>query len=368
MLLLNLTETDGPMGGENERAIGMCNLASTLWKGKIDGILRMEGGFEIILCNFEQHLERTGVVAVKGRDGPGHPGGPGNWQYIRAIASRYHSIGGERVTIDYEDFVSVFAYSDLDDLFVNDVQSDYAMPRLQNVKEADRLHIKDEVTDMILRKDWDGESKSRNWQAVADMVVQRFSEPLHYLRTDETIREDKAALAEYLTMLLRPFIDESDRNATLETQRCVSQLVSELPTPPLPAVSLAHRTLHAVTHQICNTLLTSLSIASSSTPHSSSATSTYVSHAVEIVDELFEYLQWTIWKDCGTCGDNEICFIPVWPTGSHEDHAHPKCKNEQAASGSSGYWGSHRGGPPGRGGPSGHRGPPGRAGPPAKKE
>jgi hypothetical protein len=223
MLLLNLTEDHGPMSGEYKRAKGLCNLTSTLWENKIDGILRMEDGFGIILCDFGKHLQWTDVIAVSAEDrhrGPG--GGAGGWQYLEALTLRYHGIGGDRVILDFEDFVSVFAYPDIEGVFINDVQSDYAMPRLQNVREVDRLRTKDDVRAMILRRDWNEEKESRNWQAVADMVVQRYSKPLHYVHTDEDIREDKNALAAYVMTQLRPFIDTTVRNATLETQRCVS--------------------------------------------------------------------------------------------------------------------------------------------------
>ncbi|KNG52631.1 hypothetical protein TW65_00051 [Stemphylium lycopersici] len=339
MLLLNITES-GPMGGEYKRAQGMCNMSSTLWEGKIDGILRMEAGFEIILCDFQEHLERTDVVAVatEERHG-GPPGWPGSWQYLKALTSRYNGIGGGRVSLDLEDFISVFAYPDIHGLFDNDVQSDYAMPRLQKVKEADRLRVKDDITDMILRKDWAEEKQSQDWQALVDMVVARYSEPLHYLHSAQEIREDKDALTAYLKTLLRPFIDDTSRNAKLETQRCIAQFIPTLPTTPQSAAPLAHLALYSVTHSICDTLLTALSIASSPTSHAS-FTSVYASHAVELVDELVKHLQWTTWKECGACADEEVCYIPIWPMGSHEDHKSPQCKREEDIKGRGGYWGS----------------------------
>ncbi|KAH7401416.1 hypothetical protein BKA66DRAFT_519117 [Pyrenochaeta sp. MPI-SDFR-AT-0127] len=349
-LLLNLTDTNGPMGGEFDRAHGLCNLTSTLWKGQIDGILRMEGGFEIILCDFEKHLERTDVIAITEGGGHGGPSGLlGGWQYLKAVTSRYHGIGGERVSVCYDDFVSVFAYPTVEELFKNDVESDYAMPRLQNVKYAELVRIKDDITDMILKKDWDEEKETRNWQSVTDLVVQRYSSPLHYIHTNDLVRKDRNALATYLITFLRPFIDLTARNATLETHRCVSQFIPALATPPQLGSSLAHRTLHTVTTHICDALLTSLSIASSPAPHSS-FTAVYAAHAAEIIDELVEYLQWTTWKQCRDCADEEVCFVPIWPMGSHEDHAKPQCRSEEDARGRMGYWGSRWGrGPPGEG-------------------
>ncbi|CAG5148984.1 uncharacterized protein ALTATR162_LOCUS2279 [Alternaria atra] len=339
MLLLNLTDSDSPMGGEYKRAEGLCNLTATLWEDKINGVLRMEAGFEIILCDFAKHLKRTDVVAVAPHEHRGAFGrGPDGWQYLKALTSRYQGIGGDRVKLDLENFASVFAYPDIEGLFNNDVQSDYAMPRLQNVKESDRLRVKDDVTAMILRKNWNADEQPRDWQAVADMIVQRYSKPLHHLHTDEEIRGDKDALALYLAIQLRPFIS-SVRNATLETQRCLSQFIPTLPSPPQPAASLAHLALYAVTHRICDTLLTALSIASSPTSHLS-FTSVYASHAVELIDGLVEFLHWTTWKDCGACADEEVCFIPIWPMGSHEDHAHPQCKRREDVEDGGGYWGS----------------------------
>ncbi|KAF2129879.1 hypothetical protein P153DRAFT_375504 [Dothidotthia symphoricarpi CBS 119687] len=350
MLLLNQTSTEphGPMGGEYERAEGLCNLTSTLWEGEIDGILRLEGGFEIILCDFGKHLKRVDVISVtgdEGRGGPGRGGVMGGWQYIKAFTSRYHGIGGGRVTLDYENFVSVFAYPEIEDLFSNDVQSDYAMPRLQNVKEEEILRIRQDITNMVLQKSKNAGQEDTNWQAVADQVITRYSKSLHYIHNTPHLRTNKLALSNYLTALLRPFISQA-RNSTLETQRCVAQFVAPLTHPPLLVSSLAHRTLHDVTSHICDTLFTALSISSASVSHASFA-EVYATHAVEVIDELVAWLQWTSWKECGVCGDEEVCFIPVWPMGSHADHERPQCLDERGVEGRSGYWGMRRGpGPP----------------------
>ncbi|KAF9701918.1 hypothetical protein EKO04_000812 [Ascochyta lentis] len=232
-LLLNLTEEDigGPMGGESMRANGLCELAATVWEDKVDGILRLEGGFEIILCDFEKHLERTDVVAVIAEDDRGR-GPMGGWQYMKAITSRYHGIGGNRVHVDYDKFVSVFAHEDIKGLWDNDVQSDHRMPRLTNVSPSTLHKIKDDVTALILSKDWQDETGT-DWQATADMIVSRYSRPLHHITTQQSFRNDKDELATHLTSLLRPFIDPTARNASLETARCTAQIL-----PPLPSLSI----------------------------------------------------------------------------------------------------------------------------------
>ncbi|KAL5121069.1 hypothetical protein ACEQ8H_000920 [Pleosporales sp. CAS-2024a] len=55
--------------------------------------------------------------------------------------------------------------------------------------------------------------------------------------------------------------------------------------------------------------------------------------ALALIDNVVEYLQWTTWKDCGTCPDGQICYIPIWPMGTHEDHKHPRCRTADEAQG-----------------------------------
>jgi len=336
MVLLNMSSSDlhGPMGGDYERAKRMCNLISTLWQDKIDGVIRMEGGFEIILCDFEKHLRKTDVLAVTTHERSN--GSLSGWSYMKAITERYDGIGGERITLDYDDFVSVFAYPDIGGLFNNDVQSDYAMPRLQppeNVSAEQLCRIKEDVTKLILRKNWDTKMTTTNWQAVADNIMKRYSKPLHHLHTSTQLREDKVLFQEYLAKLLHPFFDHPARNATLETQRCVSQHV---PVPDFNE-TLAHRTVYSIAHHMCSVLFTSLHTVAASASQALSTSD----HALELIDDLVDYLQWTTWKRCGPCSDEEVCYIPIWPMGNHEDHLRPRCRKEEDARGRLDYWGRY---------------------------
>lgn len=343
LLLLNLSAPidGGPMGGERARATGLCDLATTQWAGAIDGVLRMEGGFEIILCDFGAHLELRDVLAVETR-GWGGPGGwlMGGWRYIQAVAGRYGGIGGGRVVLDYERFVSVFEYGGLD-LWTNDVVSDTPHPRLVNARPEQVREMRAAVADMVVSGGGrETVPAGTNWQAVADMVVRRYSAALHNLHTDAAVRSNKEAFAASVAALLAPFVASAARNSTLEAARCVAQFVPALP-PVAP--SLAHSTIHTVTEEICTTLLAALDITSLSLSRSLAPTSPPPSHALDLIDTLVNYLAWTTWKECGPCADEEVCFVPIWPMGSLEEHRKPTCTTEEGVG--SGYWG--RFGPPG---------------------
>ncbi|KAJ4290998.1 hypothetical protein N0V90_010194 [Kalmusia sp. IMI 367209] len=335
-----------PMGGEIERARGMCDLAITLWEDRIDGILRMEAGFEIILCKFEGKVQRKSVVVVDGEKDEERGGRKvtGGWRYIKAVSERYHGIGGDRVKVNYEDFVSIFAFDEGGSmqLWKNDVVSDTPHPRLQNASPKQLGPIKDAVTEMVLRSEPSGEDEGRDWQAIADMVVKRYSASLHYLHTDASVRHSKEAFAAYLNTLLQPFVSPSARNTTLEIERCIAQFIPLLPVPPSRSASLAHSTLHTVTFHICSTLLNAFDASATTLSRSLAATSSPPYHALDLIDSLVGYLQWTTWKECGTCADEEVCFIPIWPWGSLENHKTPRCIKEDGVG--HGYWG--RMGPP----------------------
>ncbi|KAF2444414.1 hypothetical protein P171DRAFT_338906, partial [Karstenula rhodostoma CBS 690.94] len=340
LLLDDTVPHDSPMGGDIARARALCDLASTPWESKIDGILRMEAGFEIILCDFGSTVVRESVVAYDGPPGVGKGRVFGGWRYIQAVSGRYHGIGGGRVTLDYEDFVSVFAYDGEEGgmgmgLWDNDVASDTPQPRLVKASPEQLGKIRDAVTAMVLGGGGVGEG--RDWQAVADMVVTRYGKAIHYLHADASVRSSNEAFAKYLSALLRPFVSPSARNASLETERCVAQIVPPLPLPPSSSPPLAHTTLHTVTTHICSTLLNALDASTLTLSRPVAATSSPPYRALDLVDGLVGYLQWTAWKECGSCADEEVCFVPIWPMGSLENHRNPQCVTEDGVGG--GYWG-----------------------------
>lgn len=196
------------------------------------------------------------------------------------------------------------------------------------------MRVRSDITDMILRS----EGKiTRDWLAIADMAIARYSQSLYYLHTDKQIRMDRTAFAEYLELLLAPFIDYTARDMESETRRCLAQVV-----PVQATASLAQRTLHAVNRRICSTLLEALAAVplDESSTHSDGGTS----DATELIDDLVEYLRWTCWKQCGTCPDEQICYVPIWPMGTHEDHKQPSCRSAEEPRSRWGYWGGEEAG------------------------
>jgi hypothetical protein len=93
-----------PIEGDNVRGNELCSIAKECWNGRIDGFLRMVGGFEIILCSFDADLVMINIAA-KEPEREGHP--ETSLSHAQALATRCNGIGGDRVAIHYGSLVSV---------------------------------------------------------------------------------------------------------------------------------------------------------------------------------------------------------------------------------------------------------------------
>ncbi|KEQ58724.1 uncharacterized protein M437DRAFT_58695 [Aureobasidium melanogenum CBS 110374] len=334
LLLEDSIDHDSGMFGERERAAQLCKLAHERWNDRVDGILRMEGGFEIILCDFAAHLDVVSIAKTNPKAGGGFGGGGDNgdgFNYYRAIAARYHGIGGGRAVLDYEGFVSTFAYPEA--MFFDDT----GRPRLNNGSAAID-DLRRAVDKMILRK---GDNiEAVDWQAIVDMVVARYADRIEYLASGSL--KSLAALQSEIERALRPFIDYNARNSSSEIERCASQF---MPNPvSRTSTNVAAQAIRQVTNTLCSSFLT----ASEQTEYTT---------ALEQIKQLKEYLAWTTWKQCRGCAADEICFLPIWPVGTAEDFEQPKCRSDVSLGPGRGegdrYWNDFGG--PGRKGPGPHK-------------
>ncbi|CAK4030435.1 Hypothetical predicted protein [Lecanosticta acicola] len=316
----------GPMN-EASRAEQLCAMAQREWKGRIDGFLRMELGFEIILCSFERDLDVSRITQVKasGRGGPpGHGDDGDQFSYYQAVASRFDGIGGDRVHINYDDFVTLFAADDA--LYF---ESKTGLPRVRNETELIRP-VQKAIREMIWR-DHDHSHHERkqhrpvDWQAIADMVIARYSDRIEYLASGDL--QDLRSLQSELDRALRPFIDYAARDRNAEIRRCATQYFTHLPR------KLAGSAILNVTTTLCSAL-------------TKASEQELYSDALQTVRDLKTWLAWSTWKRCRGCGYHEVCFVPIWPMGGVEEFEKPRCVGNMSEA-SRGYWGDKEGPPDG---------------------
>lgn len=313
-ILLNETD-EHPVWWDLVRAERLCKIAEDEYSDRVDGVLRMEGGFEIILCKFERHLKTVRITRTMSRAtdefSQDHRGSV--FSYFQAVASRYHGIGKERVRLNYDAFVTAYNYP------INFSSGLKGLPRLDNVPFASLLPIREDIRRLVMSSN--AFDQSRDWQVTADMIVTRYSTRLRHLITAPSPANETLIEVE---RLLEPFIDYQLRNASLEAIRCRDQF---LPHPPFTQPSLVARAVTEVSRRICSTLVDILFDEDDGT-------------LVQKLHDLVDYLDWSTWKECKGCGDDEICFIPIWPLGTFPDRESPSCTSAVDLFKKRGYWGT----------------------------
>jgi hypothetical protein len=347
----------GRGGRESERARLACEMADNEWEGRIDGVLRMEAGFEIILCHFERDLTPVRITQVKQHpeerrghqdnrkqgdldgphkegdgkhhnghgpkkedDGKGHglggpAKGPDSSRWMRAITARYNGIGGNRVSLNFNHFVTAFSHNI--DLF----QDNSTLPRLISISPEERAVLLAEVTNLIMTHQ--PADVSEDWQAITDMILTRYSKDLSYFASGSI--DSIENLRSEIERILSPFIDYSERDDVAEVERCATQF---LPPFSLENGSIAANSAHGVARKICSALV-------------ETGKEQDLKSAVRVIQDLVGYLDWATWKECRGCAANEICVVPIWPMGTAQDYNSPECKdasNPYDQSGES-YWG-----------------------------
>ncbi|KAI3339411.1 hypothetical protein F4824DRAFT_455316 [Ustulina deusta] len=326
----------GPMD-ERQRAVDLCELAR---KWGLDGIIRMEAGFEIIQCDFSDGLEQ--VQALQRPDdggmGPGRRGFEG-LEHLRGLAERYQGIGSTRTIIDYSSMVSAFFFP------INLTNPDpkrQDLPRLYSVGEDSLAGIKDYVGKMILERK-DELSRTVDWQDAADMIVARYADRLKFIAEEVHTLEVMASEVNFLTTV---FIDNQDGedkvNKALE--RCTYFYLRSV--SPMTAVDVFIKAaFETTTRRICKTLLEIRHlVVEDPTPDQKS-----LDGSVNAVKSLMEYLNWAHFKRCPPCAINEVCLIPMWPFGTVALYNSPRCSNGTDIDGGDNYWGRNPGRGPGGG-------------------
>ena len=300
---------------DRERALHMCGLAAGEWRGQIDGFIRMEHGFELILCDFPTHVDLMRVErSDKDLDDIMDNIEMERFAFWKAITARYHGIGMDRVRLDYSRMVTAFAY----DIGLFDDGLD--LPRLRNVSKGDRKEIFTDLSESILHDDYDRPySQQINWQAVADMIVARYSDVLQELAYGPSYGSMKR-IKQATELLMQPFIDASFRNAALEHERCASHFIPSSHAPSIASIAVV-----SISQKICSTIV--------------AASTQSLRDAKRSFQDLVEFLRWTSWKECRGCQYDEICFTAIWPAGNFEDHVRPGCKNASEITERHGYWG-----------------------------
>lgn len=352
ILLLNRSVDSNPLG-DMRRGRDLCALPSQ-WDIPIDGFIRMETGFEIIHCDFSTE---GGLDFIEARKRPENSaaGEQHNdmerFEYFRAISERYHGIGAHRVIPHFSDMICSYFYP------VNLTNPDVSRPGLprlllNNAEQIERMRHD-------LRKVW---SKSRSgkgitgkasidWQGIVDMTTTRYAARLQYIASapgfTSILSVTNVLLNAHISYDASPSSSKAtqiDKRQSIE--KCTQNYITQSSSLPeefwTQQDHLLHKAITTVSRRICETLFDVRD--GLIDDHGDLDVDVKSEVAVRKVKALMEELDWAVWKECGKCELDEVCFISMWPFGGFEDHYHPQCKNSTTlsrgrASVGDDYWG-----------------------------
>ncbi|KAH7165415.1 hypothetical protein EDB81DRAFT_252456 [Dactylonectria macrodidyma] len=368
LLRENTTNHNGRGFDEYPRAMDLCDLAGD-WG--FDGVMRMEAGFEIIYCDFNNGLDVISMTRTAMPEDKVGDNSMAGFMWARAVGERYNGLGADRIRFDFSSMVSALFFP------VNITSKEIDRPdlvRLESVSLDDLRVIKKHLAKVAAEP----RRFTVNWQGVVDLIVSRFahrigsmaSESLAYryfLYEVETITAtwfDAPPLPEDISLSTRADVD---RYADA-VDRCRKHFLR-------PATiskqdwsledELIFTSIDTVMEKVCSTLFSIRELLSSASPKPTASPDddeaiendddSGLQHAVDIgrtaIQRLTETLGWTTWMQAQPCPLDEVLFIAMWPFGNVEDHWNPGCRSIEGLSGrgNESYWRMNFGGP--RGGP-----------------
>lgn len=315
----NTVDTSGPIGGDLQRAQLMCALPG------VEGIVRMEAGFELILCDVDEGLElvtsnqRPKWKTLEGRMEMSF------FEYMRGLEKRFHVFPAGRVGVEYSRMVSAYFYG----LDMTNEDGEYkVLPRLPVGDKEGILRLRDDVLDMFAT---DSEHETVEWQGLVDLIVTRYSDRLRFMTSGDVTDGN---LLSSINFLLNAFIDDAESDVAASIETCATVYLAGI-TLHTTSDHLIYEAILTVTRKICSTLLevrTTLIDDMSDEPKAHSVPN-------PAIQELMQYLDWSTFKECGKCALDEVCYTAAWPFGGSEDHDSPSCRKfAELQERNGGYW------------------------------
>lgn len=296
---------------EKERASLLCDLGQ---RWGVEGFLRMEAGFELILCNFSSG---TDLISSNKRPSSNTEEGFDDrflFEYMRSMSMRYTDIGAARVTLDFSSMVSAYFYS----LNMYPDQSS-KVPRLTSAHPEQLSLIKTDLQGVLQRpRSW----KAANWQGVVDMIISRYQDRVTFLISKPSRSEFLATMNHLLCQYIDYSNDATLANTTTSSlHRCSSHYLQSV-LVSTPQDKIIYHAISRVSERICSTLFTVRDILLANEDEVDAP-----QEAVQLLQDLVDWLDWSSFKRCPPCGYDEVCFVAAWPFGEPRDHFRPSCLN-----------------------------------------
>jgi hypothetical protein len=297
------------------RAQQLCTLLKKDWKAEIDGLMRMEHGIEVILCDSDDKL--TPIRKAKRRVADNgmksmNIDANGLAEYFRTVFARDRDFGRSKAFVQFDTMVTAHSY-------VHDKLPAEDLPRLLDVSQEHRLQLRTQIKAMVqvAVSKVHNQRPNPDWQTVTDLIMSQYSDLLPRLAAIE----DADTLFQEVETVLLPFIEDASGFLSVDVKSCASQYMPVTYRP-----STASRSILTVSSTICTTLANLFELRND------------LAASQTLLHDLKDLLGWSAWQRCGTCASGEYCWIPVWPFGTVADREKPNCRREISVTFDDRYW------------------------------
>ncbi|KAJ6546652.1 hypothetical protein DFH09DRAFT_1039894 [Mycena vulgaris] len=327
----------------------------------IDGYVRMEMDFEVMICDFTAGIELVAadfLAALWARHitAPLHPGAPSpavksllNFETVRAGSWHNRYPGETRIALDLSRLISFYDTSLVPSLVPHRAGLERWDHRLQSISDADLAAVTKRLRAALAPAEASAHGSGVDWQTLYRVVVDRYADRLELLEylLNTTTAENLAARAPtiqaQLRVMLTPYIlytarptrgDTADDDAWAAPvwRGCATRHTAhihasrELNGRLTAGEGLLLRAVDETSREICRVVvrmwasgvragLDALIPLEDDADLSDAATTSRVVEGWRAeARALMAWLDWSVWIKCRpACGVEEMCYLPTWP-------------------------------------------------------
>ncbi|KAF8262825.1 hypothetical protein EI94DRAFT_1742479 [Lactarius quietus] len=354
---------------ETERIEALCEWGRPFG---LDGFVRMEFHFEVMLCDMVDAMEVVTFLDLipKNRASlptyfPGVPvpiplpppfEPPSGWRGslpngYRSFSEAYvagswhdHAPGETRIRLDYSGLVTFYDPS-LSSLVEARYGKDRLHFRLEGISALDSERVRAELETVLTREP--ERVSGIDWGSIVRVITNRYAGRLEYLRSllsprtsiEGALEQASVARAQLLVMLA-PYITTADvpkrlpasadlRWAAPIALRCATTQTSHIPLGMLtPQEARIHAAVENTLHEICRRLALVWVEFFDVEAADEAGASEAIDVAHRHIEELMAWLDWSAWVRCEPgCTVEETCYAPTWPFYEEDDpyDMSPRC-------------------------------------------
>jgi hypothetical protein len=352
------------VNNEEQRIMDLCKWGE---KYGVNGFVRMEMNFEVMICDFTSHmevvsflnLESTHIGVGPGTDLPDDPTTVHHAYEVMHSASWRENYPGEtRIELDFSRLISFYDTALVPSLVPRRVGLERWDHRVGGISSEDIERVQDRLAQALVQPPVT--TSGIDWKTVLRVVVDRYAsrlEMMQYLSNmtldDRSVFDQAQQVQRRLRTVLLPYTVFAARPSNTNTgnatnswaepvfRECATSHTASIVAHGTTLTPSEHLLLQAVretTHEICRvvTKMWASGLIVGVDPFyppeqrpQADRIHTLMGEWKEDVTRLISWLDWSVWVKCRpACGIEEMCYLPTWPLGffpapSHEDDASP---------------------------------------------